>query len=245
MKKIIFLFSFLIIINSCTDQESIIEVEKNKLMANVYFSKYNFITGNFMRFRGFIIGETLFDLTSVRINDSTVNFDTYENNISSTKSAMIEFWTPLNEYLTFIGSGKFEINTSIGKLEGYFEFPDSIRSVNYNMNVGDTLREGDKLEISFEGKADFYILHYLHQRGVWGDSGYFSIEGRMISKENKFIVDQNILNKSGHIWIADIISVNGPDITQPSYGNMTGSGTGFLYTDIKKQIMDKFFIKLD
>lgn len=243
MRKLFcYLFASMILI-SCTDQESIIEVERNKLMAEIYISPH---TPNVsMEFSGSIIGESFFDIIYVKINDQEVNYETYQDIGYSRRSALTFFWTPFNNYLPFSKSGKIEIATSIGKLYGFYKIPDTLSYVRYNFEIGDTLRNGDKLEIDIDNDADYYVLSYLIENRNIGDSNYFSIPGIIVSKDKHITIDQNILNRSGHIWITDIQSVIGPDISAYSGGNMSGDGVGYLYGQVSQNIANKFYIKLE
>ena len=54
--------------------------------------------------------------------------------------------------------------------------------------------------------------------------------GEIISKTNKFISSSTWLNKSGILAINTLESYNGPYLEEGSVGNMSGDGTGFLYS---------------
>lgn len=243
MKK---LFCFLLssgLFISCTDQDSIIEVEKNNLMAEIYVRAYT--PNDIMAFSGSIIGENFFDIIAVKINDQEVDYETYHDLGYSQRTALTSFWTSFGNYLPIAKSGKFEITTSIGKLYGFYKIPDTLSYIRYNFEVGDTLKNGDKLEISLDNDAEYYVLKYLHENGAIGDSNYFSDFGIIVSKDKRIVIDQSIWNKSGHIWITEIQSVIGPDISSSSGGNMSGDGVGYLYGYVSQDIAHKFYIKLE
>jgi len=136
MKKLFYFLFSLILFISCTDQDSIIDVEENKLMAEIYVRAYT--PNDIMVFSGSIIGENFFDIIAVKINDQEVDYETYHDMGYSQKTALTFFWTTFNNYLPYAKSGKFEITTSIGKLYGFYKIPDTLSYIRYNIEVGDT-----------------------------------------------------------------------------------------------------------
>lgn len=247
-KLLFILFAFFLII-SCESNSSLVEIEKNKLFTKVVVSVqpsfYDpiskiFINEENINFEGELISESITTIESIKIGNESIPFtDSYS--IDRKNYGVIKFNKPSETFIDFSISNKFLISTKIGGLEGFIQFPDSIYNISYNLT--DIITASDSLIILFEGNADYYVLNYWISYAIPSDTLelYYS-PGEIISKTNKFVLSSSHLNKSGRLAINSIESFNGPYLEEGSKGNMTGDGTGFLYSKRNQSIYNYFDI---
>ncbi len=249
---IIILFIMLITFISCDQKSTIVEVEKNKLFAKVivttqpsYFDpdSNKVIHKTTMNFEGEIIGESITSIESIFIGNSSIPF---ENSYSADPGnyGVINFNKPVESFIEPVKTDKFRIKTGIGELARIISMPDSVINISYNHNLFDTLKINDSLEISFKGKADYFVLRYWITYSIPPDTNLmYHAPGEIITKTNKFTLSSYCLNKSGILSINTIESSNGPYLKEGSYGNMNGDGTGFLYSKVNQSVYNYFYIK--
>jgi len=250
--KILFLFAILITLISCDEKSTIVEVEKNKFFAKVVVNTHpsyfdpdsnKVIFKVTMNFEGEIIGESITSIENILIGNSNIPFeDSYS--IDPKNYGVINFNKPAETFIELFKTDKFTIKTGIGKLEGVINMPDSVINISYNLNLFDTLKINGSLEISFEGNANYYVLKYWITYAIPPDTNLiYNDPDEIISKSNKFIIGSSLLNKSGILAINAIESFNGPYLEEGSIGNMSGDGTGFLYSKVNRSIYNYFYIK--
>lgn len=253
MKLKIFIFSIsLLTFTSCDQNTSIVEVEKNKLFAKVLITTYpsyfnpdsnKVIFIPTLDFEGELIAESITSIQSIFIGNENVPFeDSYS--IDRKNYGVINFNKLNPSFIEVIKTNKFIVITGVGKLEGIFVIPDSVNNISYNHNFQDTLKSNDSLEIFFEGNADFYVLDYWITYAIPPDTNLmYHAPGEIISKTNKFTICSSKLSKSGILAINSIESFNGPYLEEGSVGNMSGDGTGFLYSKVYQYVFNYFYIK--
>ena len=237
----------LFLITSCEENTTFVEVEKNKLLANVVVSSSpsyydpdsnKVIFKETIDFQGELISERITSIESILIGNENIPFeDSYS--IDRKNYGLIKFNKLFNIFIENYNSKKFVINTDIGFLEGTIQIPDSIFNIHYNLS--DTITTSDSLIIFFNGNADYYVLDYWITYQLPPDSQFiYHAPGELISKTEKFVLDSSYLNRDGILGINAIESFNGPFLEQGSRGNMTGNGAGFLYSKRRQNIYNYF-----
>lgn len=237
---------------SCDEKSTVVEVEKNKLFAKVVVTTYpsyfdldsnRIIFKETMDFEGEVIGESITSIEAILLGINSVPFeDSYS--IDPKNYGVINFNKPAETFIELFKTDLFTINTGIGNLEGMINLPDSVNNIIYNHNLLDTLKLNDSLVISFEGNANYFVLKYSITYAIPPDTNLiYHDPGEIISKTNKFIINSSLLNKSGILAINAIESFNGPYLEEGSIGNMSGDGTGFLYSKVNQGVYNYFYIK--
>lgn len=250
--KIFLLIILLIAFISCDEKSTIVEVEKNKLFVKVIVTTHpsyfdidsnRVIYKTTMNFEGEIIGESITSIKSILIGNISIPFeDSYS--IDRKNYGVINFNKPPETFIEPFNTDKFIIKTGIGELEGIINMPDSVLNISYNHNLLDTLKLNDSLVISFEGNANYFVLKYWITYAIPPDTNLiYHDPGEIISKSNKLIISSSMINKSGILAINAIESFNGPYLEEGSIGNMSGDGTGFLYSKVNRSVYNYFYIK--
>lgn len=120
-----------------------------------------------------------------------------------------------------------EVKTSLGKLNGTINLPDTITTVTFSEY--DTLQLGEPLIVSWSGSnADFYDISLEYEweddEGYWG---WTWIDTFIVG--NSITFPGSMFTHSGEIDYFYMEPVNGPFPRAGARGNMTGEGSGFLY----------------
>ena len=120
-----------------------------------------------------------------------------------------------------------EVKTSFGELNRTIFLPDTITTL--ILSEYDTLQIGESFTISWSGSnADFYFVACNYE---WRDENdnthYENLDG--VVAENSITFSGSIFSHNGEITYIYVEPVNGPLPQEGTAGNMSGSGSGFLY----------------
>lgn len=233
----------------CLSCESkIVEVEKNKLFAEVfvwvsprYFDtdSNKYIDKENMNFSGTLIGESVTAINSIFIGEESVPYENIYRG-RNIEYGSINFKNASTLFIENDDYKKFIINNSLGKLEGIIKIPDSIYNVEYSLS--DTVRSDENLEINFNGNADYYILSYVVAYQIPPDTLYYHyLEKKLVSVTTKFVIDLTQFSNSRYLVVNSIQAFNGPLPEKGTNGNMSGDGSGFLYS-LKRKVLSNHLI---
>ena len=240
------LLSTILIVVSCESDKTIMEVEKNKLFAEVFVglksSYYNpdshktlFVPN--LTFEGELIGENITAIDYILVgNDTIPHQDDYS--VDRNNWGIIHFNKPTSVFIDASFPKRFLIKTKIGSIEGTILIPDSVKNIRYDKK--DSLHVGESLKVSFDaGDADYFKLSYVLFYNP-SDHPVYSEFGETITRETTVIIDKSMTFTEGILQISSITVYNGPFPEEGSSGNMTGDGTGFLYVIRRQNIYDYF-----
>ena len=259
MKKII-LIAFPLLFTFCSEVKNNfieVETEKNKLFLQMTIgTEFLFVDSNYVEsltFAGNLLSQTNTSIDYLVFNADTV----WPDQFSVLPLVLNDYHWPgyvykeITKLRTFainpFDQGTFKIKTKLGSLEGAINLPNSI----YNkikfikvsngqqdtISANDTIYYGEELKIQFNGNADFYRVEYLiHKESSIGDFYYEQ------TKEDFFLLDTTKLNINGDLQIRVVHCVNGPFPEEGSVGNMSGQGSGFLYSVREDNLYDSFHL---
>ncbi len=231
----------------CSDSNSIIEVETNKIFAKVFVevknTYYNIDSGKVvvkpnLDFRGELIGENITTIEYILIGTDTVAYgDSYS--IDRNNWGVINFNTPTGTFIEPSFPKRFLIKTTIGSIEGTIVMPDSVKNIEYDKQ--DSLNVGESLLVNFTSEeGDYFKLNYALFYELSTSPVTFNEFGEKISRENSVLIDSTVTFRNGTLQISSIEIFKGPFPEDGSVGNMTGDGMGYLYTIRKQYIYDYF-----
>ena len=233
--------SVIVLLISCENGDTILVNEENKILATVdvgHIADIN--SGRKYFYRGYLITNEISELQYVVLNLDTIHYSEQSYYYSNDHNGFIEFSTPVDKIINLVEDAKFEIHTDIGMIAGNIVFPDSITSVTYNK--ADTIQINETLIMSFDGKADYYLIYHGYSYLNEDSSGYISKGGETNVNENEAILDSTLYPFNGYLTIWGILSINGPLPETNSLPNLHGDGKGYLNVRIFQSFRKDFVI---
>lgn len=225
--KISLVLSILILIAlSCDDNETIVTVEENNVLARVTVAPY---ANNLeLHYYGDLITNKVCPLNYIVLNMDTVWYDEPTPYYRNDNDGYIEFSVPYETQIQFEDTVNLEIHTGVGMIGGSGIIPDSIKNISFNLV--DTVEIKETLSMNFNGNADYYWIRYEY-RYLSEDSTWILYKsGKIFTNENEVYFDSTSHPKNGYLKLFSILSVNGPLPEVNSLPNMFGDGKGYLYS---------------
>lgn len=217
---IFIVFGGLFFFNSCDN--TIDYPEEDKMMATInIYSRKSFIdtTGYlYLYFSGTLITNPIANLKYILVDNDTI-YPYIPTNI--TNDGIITFHNSPEDQTFDLNYRFFTLVSTSGYLTGLLNFPDSISSVRYNFE--DSMKVSDKLIISFNSNADYYVFNIIISTNTIRYK-----EMQLVTRQNFLEIDSTLFKDAGGIFIHYATAVNGPYPESGSNGNMFGDGTGFL-----------------
>lgn len=225
--KISLVTSILILIAlSCDDNNTLVTVEENNLLAVVTVGSY--ANNQLLHYWGDLITNKVCLLNYIVLNMDTVWYEEPTPYYRNDNNGYINFTLPYNTIIEFEDTVKFEIHTGAGMVQGSGIIPDSIGNITFNL--ADTVKIIETLRMSFAGEADYYwILYqysYLNEDSTWINAKSYEI----YTTENEVYFDSTSHPKNGYLKLISLQAVNGPLPEVNSLPNMFGDGKGYLYS---------------